>query len=302
VSIPNFQDCMRPILEFLVNGQEKSRRQMFDSLAEYFKLSDTELSELLPSGIGTRFEDRASWARTYLYKARLLDIPRRGYSKITQRGTDALNSNENINIAYLERFKEFNEYYHPKVKDRGSNDKDLSPETTKSPLEIFELGYEKIQSDVAQELLDAILQCSSSFFERLVVDLLLAMGYGGSRREAATVTKKSGDGGIDGIIKEDKLGLSSIYIQAKRWKGQVGRPEVQTFAGALQEHYAEKGVLITTGYFTQEATRSVQKIKNKIILIDGAKLTELMMEHGVGVSAVKSFEIKKVNLSYFSEE
>jgi restriction system protein len=299
MAIPDFQSVMLPLLKLAADGQEHSQREAVETLARHFVLTEIELEEKLPSGRQTTFNNRVSWARGYLKMARLLENTKRGYFQITERGKSVLaQPPERITIRFLEQFPEF-------VISRNSEKGpalDTEQQTLNStPEEILETTYLKLRQGLSEELIQTIKSCSPAFFENLVVDVLVQMGYGGTRRDAGKAIGKSGDGGIDGIIKEDRLGLDAIYIQAKRWEGTVGRPEIQKFAGALMGHGARKGVFITTSNFSREAVDYVSNIDRKIVLIDGEALAGLMIDHHVGVSLVASYEIKKVDLDYFTE-
>ena len=262
-----------------------------------------ELNELLPSGQQGVFANRVGWARSYLKKAGLIEYTKRGYCKITDRGLKVLSQNPTyINVKFLKQFPDFFESGYFAVKKIKENT-DTGIETEEqTPEEIFEYSYQKIRQDLASDLLTRIKSSSPGFFERIVVELLVKMGYGGSRKDAGSAVGKSGDGGIDGIIKEDKLGLDAIYLQAKRWDSTVGRPEIQKFAGALQGFRAKKGVFITTSNFSKEAEDYASRIENKIVLIDGETLAQHMIDYDVGVSRIASYEVKKIDSDYFSEE
>lgn len=302
MSIPDYQSIMLPLLKLVSDKQEYKTRDCIDKLADKFNLSEDERKELLASGQQI-FDNRVGWARTYLKKAGLLESPKRGLIKITQRGIDAVNSGINeINGAYLSQFTEFlNFVYSPK---KEVNTGVVSNETShKTPEDSLDEAYTKLRTEVAQEILNKLKECSASFFEKVVVDLLLKMGYGGSRKDAGKAIGKSGDGGIDGIIKEDKLGLDILYIQAKRWdNATVGRPEIQKFAGALLGQKARKGIFITTSSFTNDAKKYVSDIESKIVLIDGEELAQHMLDYDIGVSKVTTYEIKKIDSDYFNEE
>jgi len=299
MTIPSYQEVMLPLLKFVSDGRVYSMRENYDKLAEEFQLSDEEREKLLPSGTQRVFDNRVGWARTYLKKAGLLESPKRGYVKITYEGLEVLKQEPSkIDVDFLMQFPSFVEFKtgsKEKTRDKPSKEK-FTPE------ESLEYSYQALRDKLAKELLKKVMSCSPEFFERLVVDLLVKMGYGGSRKDAGEAIRKSGDGGIDGIIKEDKLGLDTIYIQAKRWQGTVPRPEIQKFAGALQGQKAKKGVFITTSTFSRQAQEYASSIDNKIVLIDGKKLAQLMIDHNVGVSTVQSYEIKKIDTDYFSEE
>jgi restriction system protein len=300
VAIPDFQTIMRPLLEHLADGTVKSNSETIDILSKHFQLSDAELAELVPSGQQFVFSNRVSWAKTYLKKAQLLESPSRGLYKITPRGLDALvNNNQKINLKYL---KQFEEYSYGNSGNNHAKEKDeQKPSDTLTPSEHIEIGYQRIREELEEELLAKIKESSPAFFERLVVELLVAMGYGGSRKDAGQTLGQSGDGGIDGVIKEDRLGLDAIYIQAKRWDSVVGRPEIQKFAGALQGQRARKGVFITTSGFSKEASDYVSMIENRIVLIGGKQLTGLMIDFGVGVSKIASYDVKRIDSDYFEE-
>ncbi len=301
MAIPDFQTIMLPLLKFASDGKEHARKEAIDYLSSYFKLTDMEISELLPSGNQERFDNRVAWARSYMKQAKLIESASRGLFKITERGQQALKKNpDRINIQFLMQYPEFVEF---RTRSKGDN---LAQETVAdsltTPKEVLEAGYQKIRNELAVELIDTIKKCSPKFFENLVVELLLKMGYGGSRAEAGTAIGKTGDGGIDGTINEDRPGLDVIYIQAKRWDGTVGRPEIQKFVGALQGKRAKKGVFITTSDFSKEAEDYAAAIDSKVILIKGEKLANLMIDFEVGVSKVASYDVKKLDSDYFEED
>lgn len=302
MSIPDFQTIMLPLLKFAADQQDHSLREAIEALAQVFNLSEQERKELLPSGQQATFDNRVSWASAHLKKASLLESPRRSFFKITQRGLDVLSKNPSrIDVKFLEQFPEYIEF----IRGGGKKDKEaiagieLEANSHQTPEELLEYGYQKIRQDLAQEVLNRVKASSPSFFERLVVELLVRMGYGGSRKDAGEAVGKSGDEGIDGIIKEDRLGLDVIYIQAKKWEGVVSRPEIQKFAGALQGQRAKKGIFITTSSFSNEARDFASRIDSKIVLIDGKQLAQLMIDNDVGVSKVSSYEIKKIDFDYF---
>jgi len=306
MAIPDYQSIMLPLLQLAATEPEKefALREAVAILANKFNLTDEELQELLPSGRQPTFVNRVGWASTYLRKARLLESTRRGYFKLAKRGSDVLaQSPSAINVKSLAQFPEFIEF--KSIRSEQSIDEGLDSVATDSltPEESLEIEYQKIRENLASQLLDRIKQASPTFFERLVVELLVKMGYGGSRSDAGRAVGKSGDGGIDGIIKEDRLGLDVIYIQAKRWdENTVGRPDVQQFAGALQGQRASKGIFLTTSKFTNEAQEYVSRIGSKIVLINGEQLAQLMIDHNVGVSVSTTYEIKRIDSDYFSEE
>jgi restriction system protein len=300
--IPDYQSIMLPFLLYANDAKEHSSRDAINSLSEQFGLTDEDRKELLPSGKQAVFDNRIGWARTYLKKAVLIESKKRGFFNITARGQKVLAENpEKINVKYLERFPEFVEFRTVKKKDKKTGNNGSVPDDEKNPEEVLEAAYQELQDTLASELKDIIEKCSPEFFERLVIDVLVKMGYGGSRKEAGQAIGKSGDEGIDGIIKEDKLGLDIIYIQAKRWQATVGRPEIQKFAGALLGQQAKKGIFITTSSYSSGSKVYVKNLDSKIILIDGDQLAELMIENNVGVNVSASYEIKKIDSDYFIE-
>jgi len=303
MAIPDYQSIMLPLLEFAGDQQEHSLRQAIDSLAQEFQLSDEERKQLLPSGQQEVFNNRVAWARTYMKKAGLLDSTRRGYFRITDRGVSVLTKNPpKINVHFLEQFEQFRHFRslrHKKEEKEQGQEAEIQ-ETT--PEEVLETAYQGLRDDLGNDLLQQIKSSSPSLFEKIVIELLVKMGYGGSRQDAGRAIGKSGDEGIDGIIKEDRLGLDIIYIQAKRWENTVGRPEIQKFAGALQGQRARKGIFITTASFSREAVDYASRIENKIVLIDGERLAQLMIDHNLGVSPMATYEVKRIDSDYFAEE
>ena len=301
MAIPDYQTLMLPLLNLIKDGQEYHFGPLVSVLSEHFKLAEEERKQLLPSGQMTTIKSRAGWARTYLKKAGLLEQPKRGFLKITPRGLDVMKLNPTrIDSKFLERFPEFIAFRDAGKNESNQNEFLNSMEST--PEENIENGISKINTQLSADIISEIKSCSPAFFEKLVVELLLAMGYGGSRAEAGRATQLSADGGIDGIIDEDKLGLDSIYIQAKRWEASVGSPEIQKFVGALQGNRAHKGVFITTSEFTKAAKDYVKNIQNKVVLIDGLTLAKLMIENDVGVSTVSTYKVKKIDSDYFVDE
>lgn len=294
--VPNFQSLMRPLLEHSADGHDHTHAEAVDALGATLALSNEEREELLPSGKQTRLANRVAWARTHLKHAGLLESPARGVFRITARGLEALaETREAIDMKYLARYPEYLEFRAGKLVV-GGNTEAVDDQT---PEERLESSHATLRDALADDLLDRMRQVAPAFFEQLVVDLLVAMGYGGSRRDAAQAVGQSGDGGIDGIIKEDKLGLDAVYVQAKRWSGSVGRPVVQAFAGSLEGFRARKGILITTSSFSKDAMDYVGKIEKRIVLIDGVRLADLMIEHGVGVDPVASYVVHKIDEDYF---
>jgi len=302
MSIPDYQTLMLPLLKEVSDGREHSFPSIVDALAAEFKLSEYERRELLPSGGQFVFNNRVGWARTYMKKAGLLSAPKRGVVQITERGLGVLKDKKPVNNKTLRGFPEFVEFQSKSADARESVETTVATEQL-DPRENIEEGYQRIRKQLSAELLKQIKECSPQFFERLVLDLLLKMGYGGSRRDLGEVVGKSGDGGVDVEIKEDKLGLDTVYIQAKRWSdGQVGSKEIQSFVGALHGKKARKGVFITTSGFSKPAEEYALKIQDKVVLINGPALADLMIEHGVGVSTDVSYDIKKIDSDYFTEE
>ncbi|WOD38113.1 restriction endonuclease [Nodosilinea sp. E11] len=292
---------MLPLMEMAADGGEYSLREAIENLAQYFSLSDEDRQVMLPSGRQATFDNRVGWARTYLKKANLLQTTRRGYFQITPQGKTSLAERPSeINVKYLERFPEFLEFKNLKREPSGSENLPIQIQD-KTPEENLETIVQGLHQDLASELLDSIKICSPSFFEALVIDVLVKMGYGGTRQDAGKIVGRSGDGGIDGTINEDRLGLDIIYVQAKRWENPVGRPEIQKFAGALQGFRAKKGIFITSSSFTTEAKDFVSRIDNKIILIDGHNLAQYMIEFNVGVTTKDTYQIKKIDFDYFTD-
>jgi restriction system protein len=302
VAIPDYQTLMKPLLKLIGDKKEHFMRDVYEKLAEQYRLTAEEKKDLLPSGKQPIFENRVGWARTYMKKAGLIETTRRGYIKITERGLNVLSKDPTaINDKYLERFPEFIEFQSKKPKEVIDPDK---PIEKKTPQELIDEGYQSIKQNLSQEILVMIKAMSPTFFENLVVDLLVKMGYGGTFKDAQEVVGRSGDGGIDGIIKEDRLGLDVIYIQAKRWDNTpVGSGDIQKFVGALTAKGANKGVFITTSRFSSEAIAFAVQISTtkKVVLIDGEQLAQLMIDHDVGVSKVTSYDIKRIDTDYFEE-
>jgi restriction system protein len=302
MAIPDYESFMRSILEELSDGQVWYKRDITEKMADKFKLSEEERKATLESGTHV-IGSRVHWATYYLFRAGLLERVERGKYKISATGKSALRSKETINSSFLEQFKSFKEWQKA---SRPRTEKPLSkPSAVKleTPEESVDSGYERLRRSLAHDLLEQVRGCSPRFFERLVVDLLLKMGYGGTFKEAGQVMGKSGDGGVDGLIKEDKLGLDVIYVQAKRWDGTVPAGAVRDFAGSLDYHGAKKGVFITTSSFTADARQFVAKIgEKKIILVDGLELAQLMIDHDVGVTTTATYAVKRIDSDYFEEE
>jgi restriction system protein len=307
MSVPDFQSFMLPLLKFTVDREEHKQSDAADALSHHFSVTESDRKEMLPSGRQTRFDNRVAWAIVFLRKAKFLESTRRGRFRITERGLEILKSNPpRIDVKFLMQkgdaeFREFRQPSHHNENQIENHD-ESSSDVIRTPREVMDAGYQEMRRDLSQELLNRIRSSPPRFFEHLVVDLLVAMGYGGSRKDAGEAVGQSGDGGVDGIIKEDKLGLDAIYLQAKRWEGTVGRPVVQAFAGSLEGHRARKGVLITTSQFSPEALDYVTRIVSKIVLIDGEELAKLMIDYGIGVADDVVYEIKRLDTDYFEEE
>lgn len=301
--IPDYQTIMLPLLRQLSDGKNHQLKELVATLGQEFRLSEEEMNELLSSGQAFVFANRVGWARTYMKKAGLVEYPARGVVAITARGLDILKSKPTrIDNNLLKQFPEFLEFQNLK-NDRVEEARAVgsSLEEKQTPEETIDEAYLSIRQSLAQELLDTVCSMSPAFFERLVVELLVRLGYGGSIKDAGRAMGKTGDEGIDGIIKEDKLGLDIIYIQAKRWQAgnTVGRPELQKFVGALAGQGAKKGIFITTSSFTKEALGYAPKNETKIVLIDGVQLAQLMIDHNLGVSLQRTYEIKRLDNDYF---
>ena len=297
--VPDYQSLMLPLLQFTQDGKEYKVSQLREELARKFKLTPEERRELLPSGTQNVFDNRVAWAKTYLVKAKLLDAPKRAHVKITDRGLKVLAEKpDSINVAFLKQFDEFNAFISPNT---SKDEQEAMPTSNElhTPIEKLDTSFRDINQKLAIELLDYVKGMDPYKFELLVIDLLQAMGYGGNREEAAKVTKKSGDGGIDGIINEDRLGLDKIYVQAKKWEGVVTISAIRDFGGTLLAHSAQKGIFITTSDFPRTAIDYCEKIDRTIILINGKHLTELMIEFNVGVAAKKTYLLKEVDGDYF---
>jgi len=306
--IPDYQSIMLPLLQLAADGHEHAFRDSVEQLAISFRLTHEERQQPLPSKVQPIFENRVGWARTYLVKAGLLESPRRGFFRITDRGTQILKSPpKRLNAAYLrDNFQEFRDFAVAKrtqIDQSVGVERERQIETDRAtPEESLEAAYQNLRQAVESDLLTRLMASSPAFFERVVVQLLVSMGYGGSLEDAGRAIGRSGDEGIDGIIKEDRLGLDAVYVQAKRWTGPVNRPEIQKFAGALQGQRARKGVFITTSTFTTEAVEFVGKVDSKIVLIDGVQLARFLFDYNVGVSRSSIYEVKKVDVDFFEED
>ena len=304
--IPDYQTLMLPLLKVVSNGQEHKYRDIIENLAVEFGVTDEERKELLASGNQAIFDNRVGWAKTYLKKAGLLDSPKRATFVITELGRQTLSKDiDRIDAKYLRQFPSFLEFQNASRNETDSEEETSIIETNEqTPEENLDKAYQRIRKSLSSELLNRVVELSPAFFERLVVELLVKMGYGGSIKDAGKAMGKSGDEGIDGTIKEDKLGLDIIYIQAKRWKpgNVVGRPELQKFVGALAGQGAKKGIFITTSNFTKEALDYTPRNETKIVLINGEQLTQLMIDYNLGCTTQQTYELKKLDTDYFEEE
>ncbi len=295
---------MLPLLKYLSDGKEHGLNETHDALAEQFKLSDEELRELLPSGKQAIFRNRVGWARTYMKKAGLVISTKRAHFKISERGTELLKEKPSkIDAQFLTRYDEFVKFKSIKKEKDAIPEKitAINDDIEQTPEESLEYAYQKLHSQLSKEVLEIVKNCSPSFFENLVIDLLITMGYGGSRKEAGQAMGKSGDGGIDGIINEDKLGLDVIYLQAKRWDNVVPVKEIRDFTGALASKKARKGIFITTSSFPNTVYEFVKQVEYKIILIDGERLANLMIEYNIGLSTANTYHVKTIDSDYFEE-
>ncbi len=305
MAVPDFQSFFVPVLRATLDGKEHSSAEIREKVAAELDLTAEDLDQKLPSGTQTVFANRATWSTVYLTKAGALERPRRGTFQITERGRRLLQKcPRRFTKQALNSFPEFVAFSRGQGADTGKpeeGDESVKPsdDSAHTPEENLISAYQLLQNTLANEVLEAVRKSTPRFFEELVVDLLVAMGYGGSVADAGKAVGRSGDDGIDGIIKEDKLGLDFVYIQAKRWKDSVGRPVIQAFAGSLEGHRARKGVFITTSIFTSDAVDYVQRIEKKIVLVDGKRLADLMIEHNVGVTATQTFTLKRLDSDYF---
>ena len=302
--IPDYESIMLPLLQFISDGKTYGKQDVVAAMARHYKLTDDELSELVKSGTPL-FGGRVHWAIQYMLNAKLVERPARAQVRITPRGLELVKDNpEELNTKILRKYPEFVAWQgkaRERTKTETSDASDHTSDTQLTPDEQIERGYTEIRDSLAEELLEKVKSGSPRFFEKLVVELLVRMGYGCSLTRPGEVVGKSGDGGIDGFIKEDKLGLDVVYIQAKRWEGAVGRPVVQAFAGSLEGVRARKGVLITTSSFTAEAEEYVTRIEKRIVLVNGSTLAQLMIDHDIGVSTVTTYTIKRLDSDYFEE-
>lgn len=321
MAIPDFQSLMLPVLRYYAEEGEHTNQEALEYLAEKFQLTPEERRDMLPSGQARTFDNRVAWARTHLKKAGLLENPQRGVFRISQAGQNVLSHNlEHVNLKFLRSIPAYTEWRQtqdnapPRENSEGggggnivdvhvtpADDDDDANADAMTPTDRMEEAYQTMREELAGELLAALKGCTPSFFERIVVDVLVKMGYGGSRKDAGQAVGQSNDGGIDGIIKEDRLGLDIIYVQAKRWENPVSRPEIQQFAGALHGQRARKGVFITTSTFSGPAREYVRGIESKIVLVDGEELARYMMDFNVGVTTESTYEVKRLDNDYFTD-
>ena len=300
MAIPDFQSIMLPLLKFCADGKEHTNREALDALAQEFGLTEDEQKELLPSGQQCVIDNRVAWARAHMKMADILENTRRGVFRITERGQEVLKQKpQEINLRFLRKFPEY-EAARTRVR-KGKEGDSSKDEDDKTPAEQLEEAYQTLRDSLASEIIAQLKAASPIFFEKVVVEVLVKMGYGGSRKDAGQAIGRSGDEGIDGIIKEDRLGLDIIYIQAKKWEDPISRPEIQKFAGALQGKRARKGIFITTSRFCDTAKEFATNIDNKIILIDGQQLAQFMIDFGVGVATDAVYELKRLDSDYFTD-
>ena len=301
--IPDFQSLMLPFLKSIQDGKEYSTTEVINTLAKEFNLTDDDLSQFLPSGTQKTFHNRVHWAKAHLKMAGLIENLKKGIFTITPEGQNVLAKNlSNINLRFLKQIPAYTDWLDKSREENKEATEDLEIENEiETPEEIIDKNFIKIRKNLALELLSKVKNATPAFFENLVVELLVKMGYGGSIKDAGKAIGKSGDEGIDGIIKEDKLGLDIIYIQAKRWNNVVGRPEIQKFVGALAGQGAKKGIFITTAKFTKEASEYQPKNETKIVLIDGEQLADFMIDYDLAVSQKNKYIIKQIDNDYFEE-
>lgn len=304
MAVPDFQSLMLPLLRLAGDGMDHTFKDAVEAIAIEFSLTPEERNELLPSSSRTTlFYNRLAWAKTHMTMAGLLQAPRRGVFCITQRGRELLVSQlARIDMKTLQQFPEYERARRGDVQASVEPAMPAVAFNELTPEESIERAHLSLRKDLARELLESIMQCSPAFFELLIIKLMIKMGYGGSREEAGKAVGRSGDGGIDGIINEDRLGLDAIYLQAKRWEGVIGRPEIMKFVGALAGQRATKGVFITTSWVTQDAKDYALSSQYKVVLIDGERLADLMIEHDLGVSVAATYQLKRIDSDFFSEE
>lgn len=302
MAVPDFQTLMRPLLAVHEDGQEHEIAATRSQLADEFQLSADDRAERIPSGRVTTLQNRVGWAATYLYRSGLLERPRRAHYRITARGRDTLGTHpDRVDLSVLKQFEEFQEFRqleHGSGGNAAATAEELSDSIT--PEERIDTGRRELHSALVADVLDRVREGSWEFFEQLVLDVLKAMGYGGPEGSIERLGGHGGDGGVDGVVREDALGLDLIYVQAKSWEGTIGRPEIQRFFGALHGKRATKGVFMTTSNFSADAREYAESVTPRVILVDGRQLAERMIEHGVGVTEKQTVVIKGINLDYFA--
>lgn len=304
MGIPDYQTIMLPLLKAMADGKEYQNRTLITQLSNEFQLSEDDRKSLIPSGQDYIFDNRVGWARTYLKKAGLVESTRRGFYQITDRGKKVVDKKpERIDVKLLLEFPEFEAWYNtPQMAEAPQTQPSVTP-LSETPEELVESECQKLRKQLESEVLGRVKAASPEFFERLVVRLLTTMGYGGSLSDAGKAIGRSNDGGVDGVIKEDRLGLDLLYVQAKRWSDTaVGRNEIQQFVGALQGKKAKKGIFITTSSFTKSAQEYANGIETKVVLIDGVQLASMMFDFGVGVSTASTYLVKRIDSDFFDEE
>jgi len=301
MAVPGFQEMFLPFLQFLADGQARHTSIIREHLEDHFQMTTADREEMIPSGQSTKVANRVGWSRTHLSKAGLIEKVKAGIYQITDDGRKVLASSPSqVGLKFLDTIPRHKEWYHA-PKSTPSPTALISEVEDQPPNERIEEAFSQLNNALASELQDQMAKMDPFRFEQLVVDLLFAMGYGGSREEAAEITKKSNDEGIDGVINEDRLGLDVIYVQAKRWQNTVGRREIQSFVGALASQQANKGVFISTSDFAQTALDYAKSVQQKVILIDGPRLAELMIEHNIGVTTTRTISLKRIDSDYFEE-
>lgn len=306
MAIPDYEKLMYPVLKLLGENKELSGSQIEDLVAKYVNLSNEDLQLRYPNNSKRIFKDRVDWARTYLKKAGLIDSPQRGTSRITTLGTKILKDKpKEINNKFLKQFKSFRDFKNlsnSKISNSEIIQQEDSIKENQTPIDMIYTGRDVLNTKLENDLLDKLIEKDASLFEVIVAKLLVSMGYGSSYDDIIQLKGKSGDEGIDGIIKQDVLGLDKVYIQAKKWtKSTVSGPEVQKFAGALRQKHATKGVFITTSTFTEAAKKCAKEVSDTIILIDGQNLTKLMIEYNVGIQIEDTVQIKKLDEDFFED-
>jgi len=304
MSIPDFQEIMLPLLQYASDNKPHKIKEAIQYISDFYHLSEEEREIMLPSGSDVVIDNRVRWSRFHLKKAGVFFDPQRGQFQITKRGLELLNNNPSkINMKLLEQYEEYKQIRKPSSTDEEKQHESPIEQILQiTPEESIDYGVKQLLELLRDDINKQLKIISPKFFEKLVVELLVRMGYGGSLQEAGEVRGKSGDEGIDGVIKEDKLGLDAIYVQAKKWENVIGRPEIQKFAGALMGQKAKKGIFITTSYFSKEALDYIKNIESRIVLIDGPKLAELMIEYELGVNTIREVRIKRLDTDYFNEE